>query len=89
MEKTWNFSVFDLFLRRARRCYNNATSKMEPAFFASSGGKTSFSSGIRPRATPSLSIPLEELVFPARFDKNPRFSSNFYKTFKNDDFVLQ
>ena len=48
---------------------------MEPEFFASSGRETSVSSGIIPRATPSLSIPLEELGFPASFDKNPRFLS--------------
>ena len=46
---------------------------MELEFFVSSGRETSVSSGIVPRATPSLSIPLGEVGFPASLDKNPRF----------------
>ena len=55
-----------IWLAFASRCYNNATSKMEPEFFVSLGGKTSVSSGI----VPTLDSNYWEGVVPASRSKN-------------------
>ena len=59
--------------RTVRPRVRTATIKWNRCSSSHRFGKTSFPSGIVPRASPSVSIPLVELVFPSRWDEEHRF----------------